>query len=674
MNLTTMLSAVIDVALVDGELSYASVTLPDLRVTFDGEAQDGSVRTMVVKNDAPIRIGFDGPTSVITVGSFHLGGDAGTIAVAGFVGPNDSKASVKAILDLSIVQFLARSGLQSSHGSLLVDAEMSGPMAAPKIGAVVDFKGTELRPQGFAEAILIPTGRLEVTNRQDGKAEANLRQLRVQVAGGDLLLAGRVGLGNDWKPKEIRGGLAGELPAKIAEIAAPAAVAEPSGSLGLLANVSGTAQAPIIDGSIMIPLTGIELTVRKLAQIKLLGGKINFDQTRVGIDNIRAKIDEGTLSLNGAIDLKEKFKVDNIDLKIRGREIPYRLPGTLFISVSPRIDIGGDLTGLTVGGKVDIVECEVTQQVDLGKFLQRKTVSTTGDATGPKRRQKGPVAPNPIVVNTELDIEIASPGGISVRNNLADLKLDAALKIGGSPVEPEIAGQVRFMGGGFKVPFWQGRFDRTSGAITFYPGRELGVDSPEFNIRSENDLIDAADVQHLVLMVVTGTPEKPIIDLSTQNTGLNFAQTITLLTTKRAPTELRNELKGAQQGGGGTAVADSAVKDLMSAPLNDLLGPAAQSLMKTLLFGFTADVNFAIGPESAEMVIKKKFNRYLSARGRIVLGLIGKGRQEARGDLKLHDDLGFLTLFERRAQGDGTEDEAKSVLKLQLLFQHKFLK
>ncbi len=674
MNLSTTLSAVVDVALAEGTLQFASVTIPDLRVGFDGETQDGSIKRLEVKNEQPIRIAFDGPTQVINVSSLRLTGDAGTIAVEGQVGPLDSKASVSAAIDLGIVEYVARAGLASTRGKLLLEAQMSGPMAAPKIAAVMEFKGAALLPQGFAEPVRIAGGRIEVQNRQDGKALAAIQGLRVEVAGGLLQIAGKAKLTDDWKPGKLDASVIGELPAKIAEIAAPAAVSDASGALGIQANVGGTAQKPEIDGSITIPLSGIELRVRKFAQVQLLGGKIYFNQKKINIDDIKAKIEDGSIAINGAIDFKDNFKIDNIDLRVVGREIPYRIPGTVFVSVSPNLSLRGDLEDLTASGNVDIVECEVTQQVDFSKILARKGLEVTGEATGPKRKKKTKAGPNPILANTDLEIRISSPGGIVIRNNLADMRLDANLTVLGTAAQPALDGEVRFVQGGFKIPFWQGRFDRTSGTISFDQGGKLGEDTPTFAIRAENDLIDANEVQHLVVLEVTGKPKpSPFINLMTTNTGLNRGQTLILLTTKRAPTDLRNEIR-TSQGGGGTAVADQAVKDLMSAPLNDLLGPAAQSLMKTLLFGFTADVNFAIGPESAEMVIKKRFNRYLSARGRIVLGLVGRGRQEARGDLRLHDDLGGLVLFERRVRGDGTEDEAKSVLKTQLLFQHRFLK
>ncbi len=674
MNLSTALSAVVDVALADGTLQFASVTIPDLRLGFDGETQDGSIKRLEVRNEQPIRIALDGPTQVVTISSLRLTGDAGTIAVEGQVGPLDSKASVSAALDLGIVEYLARAGLASSRGKLLLEAQMSGPMAAPKVAAVLEFKGAELLPQGFAEAVRIAGGRIEVQNRQDGKALAAIRALRIQIAGGELQIGGTAKLSDQWEPGQLDAGIIGEIPAKIAEIAAPAAVSDTSGALGITATVGGTAKKPELDGSIQIPLSGIDLRVRKFAQLRLAGGKISFNSKQIGLDNIQAKIDDGSLAINGSIDFKDNFKVDNIDVRVVGREVPYRIPGTLFVSVSPTLSVRGDLTGLLASGRVDIVECEVTQQVDFSQILARKGLAVTGEATGPKRKKKGKEGPNPLLAATELEVHVASPGGIVIRNNLADMRLDANLDVLGTAEKPALEGNIRFVQGGFKIPFWQGRFDRTSGTITFSQGGKLGEDTPTFDIHAENDLIDANEVQHLVVLEITGKPKpSPFLNLLTTNTGLNRGQTLTLLTTKRAPTDLRNEIR-TSQGGGGTAVADQAVKDLMSAPLNDLLGPAAQSLMKTLLFGFTADVNFAIGPESAEMVIKKRFNRYLSARGRIVLGLVGRGRQEARGDLRLHDDLGGLVLFERRVRGDGTEDEAKSVLKTQLLFQHRFLK
>jgi autotransporter translocation and assembly factor TamB len=252
----------------------------------------------------------------------------------------------------------------------------------------------------------------------------------------EFFLAGRIGLGGA-RPLDLKAQVS--LPATWLGMVAPSLRA--TGSFDALATVRGTADRPEVNG---------EGGLRD-GRVILLGFPHSFDDLRatvlfypdsVVLDGLSTRLGGGLLQANGRVDLPAKGSF-TYRFQATARDVTLRYPEGWLVRG------GGDLTlvstegGRQVSGALDLDRAYYLRDIQLGLAQMMRSLLA---------RQRLQVAEtDEVLSSTQLNLALRIPGGLRVRNNLANLRGSADLLVRGSLARPVVFGRVEAERGGTVV-------------------------------------------------------------------------------------------------------------------------------------------------------------------------------------------------------------------------------
>ena len=511
------------------------IELSELATAVTVPGFGGTPTPIEVRLASPVVATYDGRTAMLAAPA-ELETPFGTIAVSGKLAEAAVELQARGLLDLSRARPLAGDVVDEVRGTATLAASVTGRLADPRITATIDLANAAVRLARQDAVLRVPEGRialddgevsftgtrLEVTDGYSDQAQAALR-----VSGGIVL--------EHWKPAVwnvlVEGDLAGEMLVALA----PAEIASATGVADVTVTLKGEGALPPIDAVIVFdpsrPLTVLLRSLRR--EIALAEGTITITDDEIELDEVSGTIDgEGRLrDIRGTLGL-EAWRVVRADVTASADAVPYRVPRSLDLVVNiDRLHGLLERGQLTVSGNVEIVSGRYLRNFTLGDAL-RQTVAT------------GPSAPPfwdsvPMLGDARLDLRLEARR-FSVANNIASIDMFGMLALTGTPRDPRIDGTISVQRGTFKVPGLRPRFSRTSGTVTFSPLLPPG-ETPTLDITSEADYRDPTGQDHLITLVVKGSLGQPDWDLFTAS-GLNKAQTLTLILSGRTPEEFRRGL------------------------------------------------------------------------------------------------------------------------------------
>jgi hypothetical protein len=243
-----------------------------------------------------------------------------------------------------------------------------------------------------------------------------------------------------------------------------------------------------------------------------------------------------------------------------------------------------------VSGNVEIVSGKYLRDFDLGDALKQST--STAPAPPPFWDSV------PLIADARLDLRLEARQ-FAVADNIANIDMFGTLQLSGTPRDPRIDGTISVQRGQFRIPGLRPRFSRTTGTVTFSPLLPPGQ-TPTLDITSEADYRDPTGQDHLITLLVKGSLGQPDWDLFTAS-GLNKAQTLTLIISGRTPEEFRRNLGQGAIGSDPTRINPSTddsqgyTDELFRQAAGDLLTRAVADTLRELSGLDVARIEFNLG-------------------------------------------------------------------------------
>tara|TARA_Y100000590_G_scaffold469529_1_gene658016 strand:+ start:473420 stop:477448 length:4029 start_codon:yes stop_codon:yes gene_type:complete len=273
------------------------------------------------------------------------------------------------------------------------------------------------------------------------------------------------------------------------------------------------------------------------------------------LEKFEGQYGKGSISADGNVRLKFPFPEVNLNGSINGAQVA--VTDKTFVVVSGNASLKGKQLPYLLSGGVSVLHGEVLNEFeDFSKLM--------GLSEGYLRYipNKGRLSKLD-VLNYDLDFDIFNP--VSVKNSIADLKLDGSLKVIGPMTKPLINGDLNILPNVSRVFFKGNEFIMTEGRLSFLDVNKKEV--PEIKLAG----IASVD-RYEVGLAVDGKIDKFGIKLSS-NPSLDQSQILSLLVLG-VPDDINQELDDAEreqiavQGGVGLIVE----RFKLVKPIDSMLG------------------------------------------------------------------------------------------------------
>ncbi len=277
-----------------------------------------------------------------------------------------------------------------------------------------------------------------------------------------------------------------------------------------------------------------------------VNGDFTLAGSSVRIDTFDGKAGGGQFHVGGSVSLGQG---PNLDWRVQ--DVAVSTSEGLEAEASGTGRVQGTWQVLDVSGDIEIVTALYDRNLELVDFL-------------PFFREHVRPAPQtkPPAVQVRLHLHFHAPGGLYVDNNVAKVEMSADLRIEGTVDKPQVSGTIEFLTG--EVKFRQRTFNVTGGSVDFRGRDQI---NPVLSISAESQ-ISTVEADYTITVTVTGTADKPRVELSADDPTLTETDILSLITFGATTAQLQ------RQGGGISAVDALALlpTGTATAPVAKLLG------------------------------------------------------------------------------------------------------
>ncbi len=664
-------------------MERATLTLAKLHLRLRAPSPNPMEPPRIVElaNQGPVRLSMVG--SVLTVKALRLAGAGGDLRIFGHVSPTGSRLSITGRLGLAtLLPFLPPdTEIERLTGSATVTLAMTGPVSRLDVRGKLNLRSASVLLMGRDRAIQFPAGTLMIqtvhpydaarrlglsawARTQGSQAHKlpprgllfTLVRLAVSLGKQTLIADGHVILSSAVPPL-MKLHMSGAMSATALQVAAPQLVSNASGTIHADVWLQGSSRDHKLWGQLSVRNATLSLRgIRKRFQINK--ANFSFDGPRLTITKFQGKIDDGDVTAKGSI-LYRGGTLENVDLRVSAQNVPVRSPRVYEAELNATLHLTGDEEGLDLTGRIDVLDARYIQKFDVVRqaFLTRRTYESS----------KPPWEKYPLLANMNLNLSVTTSGNIFIQNNIADLRLDGNVLLGGRLAAPKFAGQIQAEEGTFRIPFLRGVYDLRNGEVDFNRGEE-----PYLTLAGEATVRDSAGSEHLITLTLEGFLSKVRIDLSS-DTNLPKSQIIMMLASGKTTDALRQGLKGGDSGPGISSSAspldmyDPMIKQVSGDFLSDLMAKPIKDITKLDLF------RLELGTETFQLRVEKRLGRYFTLRGESEFGLMGRQRQEGALEGKLSDDIYLDVKGRRLIPGEDVfEEEDPLQGRIQLRYRLRF--
>jgi autotransporter translocation and assembly factor TamB len=303
------------------------------------------------------------------------------------------------------------------------------------------------------------------------------------------------------------------------------------GNLVIDASLKGTPKKP--DLSANIQLKNIGMTIPGLnGRLHSLNGQILADNKAVKIESLRGNIDDGVLSMNGEIILKELAPSD-VTANITLKDLPVGVPDMLDLVLDGKLNIAGSPDSTQITGDIILLD---------GLYYQDIIINPLA-VVGPRKRKVNPPPvenTTPYLKNMRFDIGVQARSPFQVDNNMAQLTITPDLQLMGSLQAPALNGRAKVDQG--TITYQKKVFTVERGVIDFV--------NP-YAIEPQIDISGSIPIKEdTIQIVITGTPDDLGFKLSSNNPSLEDQDLLSLLVIGRTTAELQKTIQSDSGGGG----------------------------------------------------------------------------------------------------------------------------
>jgi hypothetical protein len=635
-----------------------------VRLDFEGTDADGRPNPISVENQGVLALRADLEQQELRLlEPLTMASDTGAFTLAGRAGRDSIDARLDGDVQLRLIELFTRRFIAEASGSLRVHVAASGTLARPRLEGTVGFQDLAVVPREQEAEIRVPEGSLLLS--LDG---VRARGVAIEVEGERLAVEGTLGL-SALRPTRLDVNVSGRLPAKLLEMFAAEHISHAAGSAAIDLRVAGPVSAPAVNGEIRVDQL-MEIAPRALRrELSLRGGRIYGDNQRVTIERVHGELEEGSFSVQGTAILRPRL---DIAATVELDGVTHRIPGMLEVELAAEIGLLYTGGRLSASGELEIVEGRYVQQLELDRIATNFFVPARVSETSQPFWKD-----SPLLAGMELNVGISTKGKgtFAVSNEIAELTLDGNLTLTGTPPRPVFDGQVISVGEGvLKFPGIKIReFAVSQGEVTFSPYARFPERTPTIAVRAEAPFVDYGGTEHRVFLEIGGTLSAIEWQLRT-STGLNQAQTLTLISTGRTPEELLGRVRGsaasaeAVAGSTGQAASsagsfyDEAVKSFTGDIIDTLVADAVRNVLGLDCF------SLSVGGSSVRGSACKKLGQLVTVTGEYEQGLLGFYRYEGNLAVRPTDDLSLVLQgwgLRSAQEIEGTQSE----LRLQLEYR-----
>lgn len=672
----------------------ANLTITEIELWMSRVDSYGRPAPIRLRNKAstPIDIAFDGTRAVLQRDVVLVGPGNAEFVLSGNGSLGELALSLSGNVALSIFEPYMRQVFDSMEGTIGVQAEITGPLFAPRFDISLQIlEQVSVRPEGQDALIRITSGGLvKITNDQVTPTGLEIvvddpytgERAALEVRGGIRL--------EEFQPRRLGLDIDGELSGKLLLVALPEYFSRASGAATLQVSVRGDPNSPRIDGEIAFnDERPLGMAVRGLRhEIRLNGGSVTFRDESVGlgvrqpglalrslieleVQNLVGTIaDEGQITdLSGDISMVD-WQPDSVDITMSADSLPFRIQKQLDLTVNiADLNIVGDANELSIGGDGVTSDRGIIEVVD-GRYVRNFNLIT--DVLRPEASDDSQTLfydSIPLLADAKLELLIETRG-FFVQNNVANIELVGEVEITGTPREPRLDGEIQVVQGEFNIPVLRASFTRTSGAVSFSSFKEFPESTPTLDVKSESDYRDPSGQEHLITLSLEGPLNALKWDLFTSS-GLNKGQTIVLMTSGRTPEEFRQQLGDTAPGLTSNRVATStdpnegAADEILRELAGDFISLYIGDKLRTIT---NLDVaRLEIGTGSIGFHGEKKFFSNLRLLGDFEQTLRGR-TYDVRGEVRLSDRTSvegkYLSKdFEDDSEEDFTDRRLRAVFR-----------
>jgi len=293
------------------------------------------------------------------------------------------------------------------------------------------------------------------------------------------------------------------------------------------------------------------------------------------------------------------------------------------IKASPDIIVRYTPDGGSVRGDVLIVEGVYTQDVSIPDIRQ---------VLGAKRPKVTQAPDTGIGSKIELQIAVQSTEDIRVENNLASVRVNPDIRIGGTVSHPLVSGRANITRG--SVSYLRGNFNVQQGSITFTNPNRI---EPQIDVRAASEV-----EQYRITLEISGTADQLRFNLSS-TPQLREQDIISLLVAGRTTSNLFSRQETSEV--------------TTSQMLQNMLGKTISSQIQknTVLDSFAIE---SVGPEATDVSVTAgtKINERTSILYTITVEQ-GETRHRTSADYKLSDNI-TVRGYQSQGSSFGAEIEA----------------
>ena len=461
------------------------------RGTFDGEFKD-AIR---LGKAFGVPAAFDG-TGPLSVRLESTGSRAGTIATLTLKnGTFNWGAGPAAIKNLNVDAALNGESLTVSRitgnvasGGVVGDFSASARAKVPTLElAAID--GELIVDEARFTFSGIPVAQQRPSRFQFAKGTVTAADVVWSVASNPLTLAGSVGFAAADPPLDLS--VKGLVDLRV--LSAFVSSVGFDGSANVDTRIGGVLSKPAFGGQIVLDDAEVAIAEPRLVLSELTGPITMSGQTLL-IENLRGFANGGNIALDGALQV-EGLTVTGGALNIQAQAVAIEILEGLRSEVDALIIFRPDPKAPSLTGDIRIAQSAYTETITIASLARRATLPVSATAE------------RPYLDRLRLNLAVTTTDDMVVDNNYGRLEAGADIRVVGTVAVPGVDGRITLREGG--EIFVAGRtFQITRGDISFTDLRRI---RPEFNIAAEAR-IGGDDVT----MTLTGTLERPQLDLTTQ--------------------------------------------------------------------------------------------------------------------------------------------------------------
>ena len=319
-----------------------------------------------------------------------------------------------------------------------------------------------------------------------------------------------------------------------------------SGMVTVALAVSGTYANPNLSGKIEVADSSIA-SINLPNGLSSMNGILVFNQDRLQIQSLSARVGGGTVNLTGYMAYKPQL---NLNISAHANDVRLR-PAGISAMADADLRFAGSRNDATLTGDVTVTKFNLTPGFDFARYLQSAKQTTSPQVSS-------------LLDKVRLDVHIVTTPELQMQSSLAKLSGEADLHLRGTPINPTVLGRVDITEG--DVSFNGTKYALDRGSITFLGPSGI---KPALDLQATTRVRD-----YDITLGVSGTPDKNQLSFSYRSEPpLPPSDIVALLALGRTQSESAT-LASSSQG----AFSQEASNLILSQALNATLSNRAQRL------------------------------------------------------------------------------------------------